>query len=101
MAGLFSSATLEQVRAASEDRKSTRLNSSHRCISYAVFWLKKKEFVKGHDVVQGLQAVVGVGDVHVKRKRGTGAVLSVLRRYTAGFDDTNGEKLSITVIVVI
>src|SRR5437762_9301885 len=24
------------------DRKSTRLNSSHRCISYAVFCLKKK-----------------------------------------------------------
>src|SRR5437879_7475036 len=28
---------------ASEDRKSTRLNSSHRCISYAVFCLKKKK----------------------------------------------------------
>src|SRR5437762_7008557 len=28
--------------AALEDRKSTRLNSSHRCISYAVFCLKKK-----------------------------------------------------------
>src|SRR5437764_3290678 len=26
----------------SRDRKSTRLNSSHRCISYAVFCLKKK-----------------------------------------------------------
>src|SRR5437879_7563420 len=25
-----------------ENRKSTRLNSSHRCISYAVFCLKKK-----------------------------------------------------------
>ena len=25
------------------DRKSTRLNSSHRCISYAVFCLKKKK----------------------------------------------------------
>src|SRR5437762_6434631 len=30
-----------QVRL-SEDRKSTRLNSSHRCISYAVFCLKNK-----------------------------------------------------------
>src|ERR1017187_2525540 len=30
------------------DRKSTRLNSSHRCISYAVFCLKKKH-KKGHD----------------------------------------------------
>src|SRR5437879_6797175 len=28
---------------AKEDRKSTRLNSSHRCISYAVFCLKKKK----------------------------------------------------------
>src|SRR5437762_6381492 len=27
------------------DRKSTRLNSSHRCISYAVFCLKKKKNV--------------------------------------------------------
>src|SRR5437763_4871909 len=30
-------------RSASGDRKSTRLNSSHRCISYAVFCLKKKK----------------------------------------------------------
>src|SRR5437762_10858831 len=29
--------------AADRDRKSTRLNSSHRCISYAVFCLKKKK----------------------------------------------------------
>src|SRR5437879_7813697 len=28
------------------DRKSTRLNSSHRCISYAVFCLKKKKKYK-------------------------------------------------------
>src|SRR5437762_11317541 len=28
------------------DRKSTRLNSSHRCISYAVFCLKKKNKYK-------------------------------------------------------
>src|SRR5436189_435026 len=31
------------------DRKSTRLNSSHRCISYAVFCLKKKNQVTGLD----------------------------------------------------
>src|SRR5437763_11853427 len=30
-------------RRAHGDRKSTRLNSSHRCISYAVFCLKKKK----------------------------------------------------------
>src|SRR2546422_4165486 len=32
-------------RAARTDRKSTRLNSSHGYISYAVFWLKKKKEV--------------------------------------------------------
>src|SRR5437867_9780807 len=30
------------------DRKSTRLNSSHRTISYAVFCLKKKKQTKQH-----------------------------------------------------
>src|SRR5437764_2855918 len=30
-----------------QDRKSTRLNSSHRCSSYAVFCLKKK---KNHEI---------------------------------------------------
>src|SRR5688572_31018480 len=33
-------------RAASKDRKSTRLNSSHSQISYAVFCLKKKKTTK-------------------------------------------------------
>src|SRR5438105_11525862 len=33
-------------RAAERDRKSTRLNSSHEWISYAVFCLKKKKHVK-------------------------------------------------------
>src|SRR5207244_9269104 len=31
-----------------EDRKSTRLNSSHQIISYAVFCLKKKKNTKKH-----------------------------------------------------
>src|SRR5436189_3072050 len=34
---------LEALDATHSDRKSTRLNSSHRCISYAVFCLKKKK----------------------------------------------------------
>src|SRR5690625_7029251 len=34
----------EDVEAASKDRKSTRLNSSHVAISYAVFCLNKKIF---------------------------------------------------------
>src|SRR5437764_3237339 len=33
---------------ASRDRKSTRLNSSHRCSSYAVFCLKKKKTATTH-----------------------------------------------------
>src|SRR5437879_9402961 len=37
---------LSGVPGVSGDRKSTRLNSSHRCISYAVFCLKKKKKVE-------------------------------------------------------
>src|SRR5438876_4636488 len=33
-----------------EDRKSTRLNSSHPSISYAVFCLKKKKIQKKHNI---------------------------------------------------
>src|SRR2546422_4537300 len=36
-------ATLDLIRALPLDRKSTRLNSSHGYISYAVFCLKKKK----------------------------------------------------------
>src|SRR5437762_11490910 len=44
------------------DRKSTRLNSSHRCISYAVFCLKKKNMfhAQPYGDVQGLFALVVV-----------------------------------------
>src|SRR2546421_2526220 len=35
-----------QVRRANIDRKSTRLNSSHDQISYAVFCLKKKKIIR-------------------------------------------------------
>src|SRR2546430_10072468 len=40
--GRVSAAYLAQVTSAPRDRKSTRLNSSHSQISYAVFCLKKK-----------------------------------------------------------
>src|SRR5437762_9401578 len=42
------------------DRKSTRLNSSHRCISYAVFCLKKKIiriFISRYLVCAGIMPV--------------------------------------------
>src|SRR5438477_9440938 len=39
-----------QEERAQADRKSTRLNSSHMSISYAVFCLKKKKTDTSHDV---------------------------------------------------
>jgi len=39
------------ARASTGDRKSTRLNSSHRCISYAVFCLKKKNMHKKNEYI--------------------------------------------------
>src|SRR5437773_4541181 len=36
----------EEIRSRGEDRKSTRLNSSHITISYAVFCLKKKNAIQ-------------------------------------------------------
>src|SRR5437762_8979673 len=42
-ASIFLHPTAQPNDMALKDRKSTRLNSSHRCISYAVFCLKKKK----------------------------------------------------------
>src|SRR5437879_7764397 len=39
------------------DRKSTRLNSSHRCISYAVFCLKKKKNRRSHSLLKQVRIV--------------------------------------------
>src|SRR3712207_8198910 len=39
--------------AAAQDRKSTRLNSSHANISYAVFCLKKKQTRQAHNSTPG------------------------------------------------
>src|SRR3712207_8430045 len=38
------------VRTTARDRKSTRLNSSHANISYAVFCLKKKNTLSSNDI---------------------------------------------------
>src|SRR2546426_6950803 len=43
------------------DRKSTRLNSSHLVISYAVFCLKKKKL---YYLVNDSARLLGVGDMH-------------------------------------
>src|SRR2546430_5168281 len=53
-----------------EDRKSTRLNSSHSQISYAVFCLKKKSHHHRYRIKQGLlPAIAGCGCVvlHVEQ----------------------------------
>src|SRR5690349_23610594 len=45
------------------DRKSTRLNSSHVEISYAVFCLKKKKSTRCEDAVPDDAVVCGVADI--------------------------------------
>src|SRR5437879_10826965 len=49
MAGLACCLVLGKRHGYPKDRKSTRLNSSHRCISYAVFCLKKKKKQAPHN----------------------------------------------------
>src|SRR5688572_32368967 len=51
-AAATSSVVSRSHRAESPDRKSTRLNSSHSQISYAVFCLKKKKNKKIKNLVQ-------------------------------------------------
>src|SRR5919204_1160820 len=51
------SVPLRPLRPPGADRKSTRLNSSHRCISYAVFCLKKKKALQVHrDIVDTVES---------------------------------------------
>src|SRR5437762_5183850 len=59
---------LEAFQNTFKDRKSTRLNSSHRCISYAVFCLKKK-------IIQQQEAVPGA-TVDEKRDSASDALRS-------------------------
>src|SRR5258708_13309616 len=47
------------------DRKSTRLNSSHQIISYAVFCLKKKNTIKQHKSSNTSHNIVYLTDCYV------------------------------------
>src|SRR5256885_10577036 len=47
-AALLFASGMNAISSAASDRKSTRLNSSHLVISYAVFCLKKKHSTKPH-----------------------------------------------------
>src|SRR5690606_39765066 len=55
----LSRGAIREQRAAISDRKSTRLNSSHVKISYAVFCLKKKKRKQAAVLQLALQADVG------------------------------------------
>src|SRR5438128_9007369 len=57
------SARAPSAPAPSPDRKSTRLNSSHGSISYAVFCLKKKKHMVGNVRVHRLDAAKIVGEL--------------------------------------
>src|SRR3712207_7643763 len=48
---------LVQVVGVQGDRKSTRLNSSHANISYAVFCLKKKQQINFKDIIKNVNVV--------------------------------------------
>src|SRR5258708_29504949 len=48
---------LHRIAGDVRDRKSTRLNSSHQIISYAVFCLKKKKTQSEHEIRYTLQKV--------------------------------------------
>src|SRR2546426_1664055 len=52
-----------------QDRKSTRLNSSHLVISYAVFCLKKKKEVPGDTPVDDEDVAVDVARVGAEQER--------------------------------
>src|SRR2546427_5793702 len=52
MASLMASSQALVISEWERDRKSTRLNSSHSQISYAVFCLKKKKITPAHYTVQ-------------------------------------------------
>src|SRR5947207_3780526 len=47
---------IQSLRPSRIDRKSTRLNSSHTVISYAVFCLKKKKKIHGHKLQHAIQS---------------------------------------------
>src|SRR5436189_1001937 len=55
------------------DRKSTRLNSSHRCISYAVFCLKKKKKGIDHACDEARMRTDGTRQTRARRERAMAA----------------------------
>src|SRR2546430_13528945 len=54
----------DAVRGSGRDRKSTRLNSSHSQISYAVFCLKKKKNISSYTYIITVDMIVLVAIAH-------------------------------------
>src|SRR3712207_7926244 len=68
-----------------QDRKSTRLNSSHANISYAVFCLKKKTEAQSIDAVEDLVGGFDPGEgLRVLGSRGDVGADAVIQRSGAG-----------------
>src|SRR5438034_7313554 len=53
---------------AGRDRKSTRLNSSHTVISYAVFCLKKKKILQYHRLRQRPAGAIALDPLHSRHR---------------------------------
>src|SRR5438552_11459475 len=56
---------LDKAGGVKEDRKSTRLNSSHQIISYAVFCLKKKKNNKRHNLINNHSTINLLTTIHL------------------------------------
>src|SRR2546429_6443116 len=60
---------MERTNGANRDRKSTRLNSSHGYISYAVFCLKKKKHNRiPHDLAFSTHDAISDSRLYVRRR---------------------------------
>src|SRR5256884_1234172 len=68
--GLLDHALQHEAAAVSRDRKSTRLNSSHGYISYAVFCLKKKKIHRATELLAAFGAPLVVHRPSRIRQRG-------------------------------
>src|SRR5437867_8641996 len=80
---VLSGARIRLIQRRREDRKSTRLNSSHRTISYAVFCLKKKNRL--HDLLPVCEDAIGtVQDRLEALVRVVDRLLSVVVRHVRG-----------------
>src|SRR2546427_755068 len=82
---------LEENLALVEDRKSTRLNSSHSQISYAVFCLKKKKEMGIYNFWDFCQGCSDLGNEHSYLSCGTNSATAV-SVYPSDYCETSAER---------